>query len=1289
MGRQRQRNRRNRNRATPSRKRIGGGSLEASSEIATQADEGGSSAASAENSDSLVVANDKGYSTLEEAFAAAEPDNDGVIKYEINGKAEVTSSGWVQVLKTGLTNAKKVEFVGNADNAEICITQGVAILADRGNDVDVSFEGLKLTKLNPVWAQDYGHGTNYFTTWLSNTDAANNTVTYTNCEFPNGVCNNQYGKTIFNECTFSNATAGLYNLWVYGGEVQIEGGSFTGVRGVKAYTEGTKPSISLNINGASFTGLTEKAAVVVSKAANVSFKNVNVSECEKGILQDDLSANKATIEPNGTAISGEFGVTADAHDFNITAGTFTGEVPSDYMAPGYELSKNESGSYSATKTKVAQVGENQFTDLQQAIESANDGDTVTLLGDTDLADTAFVQDKAITLDLGGHRLFNTNDIWDKSPNSWSLLSVRGNGSLTIDGNGTLQAKENDCYAVDVQDGATCTLNSGTFVGNIHAVYVQQGKAIVNGGSYSIQQTYPTAGKEYEFVLNCYDANRKAGTASIEVNGGTFSKFNPSNCYAEGAGTDFVSAGKAVKDNGNETYTVVDAVAQVAADGDSAYYASLNEAVSSCQDGAIVKLLADADITNGGYLTIDKAMTLNLNGFKIKAANNTKGYVVVKSNGDLTLIDSSEAKTGELYSESTYSNGANNAPLVSVYGGSFTMKSGTIDAASRISDPANNGNFAVGFYYYNSSAPRITIEGGHIKAGWYCLAGSGHSDYNGENATSNISVVGGVLESVADYAIYLPQKGVTTISDGVVYGAAGGVMLNRGILNVTGGTITSKGTGSTGNWGDGTGNASAAAINVNARYGDTSAVISGGKISAEKNALLLTTGSSHAATISASGGMFSSEVPSDYCAKGYECVPASVGGYIVAKTGSESKDDNNKTSGSVATDGVTVDADQQTQVAESAADAADSLKNGKSADDNKIGDFTVDTTGKTDEVAKVKEAAAQADSSVDVKLVVKADTNVVTNDKIEEIAQASDAAVVPFTLSVDMVTEVTSSDGSVSSVTVPVTETADPITVTIKVDPDSIQGKKVVVARVHNGVVTTITPLSVNEETGEIVFQTDRFSDYAVLTTDTQATVDLSDYTNTDGSRKSVDGVKFGYGSDYAFAGWYKDSGFKTPYTASDNNGTAYPKFVQVSDLIEYMGGSLRMDGPAASVSTSLRFGYMTSVPSGAKYVKSYWTWNDGTTEQEPVNADNRILFANGKAVANLVVEDLPKEYYSVAFFVTEHLQYTTVDGTSVAVAEPTPNSHSVFSVAEAITSYDGASPEELEYANEILDERNK
>ncbi len=173
---------------------------------------------------------------------------------------------------------------------------------------------------------------------------------------------------------------------------------------------------------------------------------------------------------------------------------------------------------------------------------------------------AIVADKNATLNMNGKTIANVSDVWDAEPNSWSLVSARAGATLTIDGNGTFKAKENDCYAVDVQDGGKVVIKNGTFIGNIHAVYVHTGEAVIEGGFFSVQQKYPDAAKADEFVLNCYDANRANGTAKIVVKGGTFVNFNPADCQAEGAHTNFVAEGyevvSATQSNGDVWYTVV-------------------------------------------------------------------------------------------------------------------------------------------------------------------------------------------------------------------------------------------------------------------------------------------------------------------------------------------------------------------------------------------------------------------------------------------------------------------------------------------------------------------------------------------------------------------------------------------------------------------------------------------------------------------------------------------------------------------------------------------------------------
>ncbi len=159
-----------------------------------------------------------------------------------------------------------------------------------------------------------------------------------------------------------------------------------------------------------------------------------------------------------------------------------------------------------------------------------------------LVEAPIVVTREVVLDMNGKTLSNEVDIWDEGANAWAIISVREGGVLTVEGNGKIQTKENDCYAIDVMDGGHLVVNDGEFVGNISAVYVYEGSAQINGGTYSIQQKSEVQGKPNEFVLNLEDAHRKEDTASIVVTGGTFVEFNPQNCKAEGDNTNFVKDG---------------------------------------------------------------------------------------------------------------------------------------------------------------------------------------------------------------------------------------------------------------------------------------------------------------------------------------------------------------------------------------------------------------------------------------------------------------------------------------------------------------------------------------------------------------------------------------------------------------------------------------------------------------------------------------------------------------------------------------------------------------------------
>ena len=316
------------------------------------------------------------------------------------------------------------------------------------------------------------------------------------------------------------------------------------------------------------------------------------------------------------------------------------------------------------------------------------------------------------------------------------------------------------------------------------------------------------------------------------------------------------------------------VAQNVAKTGTKEYATLQQAADAALTaGQTVTLINDVDLTTGSNLEVHKWLNivLDMNGHSIKGANADHKNICVS--GKLTLKDSKENSTGKIYAETPYQYGVYDKPLVEVINdGQFVMESGHINSV-----PAGNHQFVIGAYYNC----KVIINGGTIESGWYAINGS-----NDEDQSTTITINGGTLVSTSSYAISHPLFGTLTINSGaVVYGAGGAIDMKRGNLVVYGGIMTSKGKGNTGNWGEGTGDPDKAALNFCKPYGNVTATIKGGTITAEGDAVLIDAKPTEGKTVALAieGGTYSSDV-SKYCSPGFTATPNADGTYRVAYFG---------------------------------------------------------------------------------------------------------------------------------------------------------------------------------------------------------------------------------------------------------------------------------------------------------------------------------------------------------------------------------------------------------------------
>lgn len=569
---------------------------------------------------------------------------------------------------------------------------------------------------------------------------------------------------------------------------------------------------------------------------------------------------------------------------------------------------------------VAKIGDMPYATLQGAIDAASDNATIVLQDDVVL-DTCITISKTITLDLAGNKISNTEAVWDNEDKIWSLVRVEGNGNLTLTGDGTLRALENDCYAVDIVDGGQCTIENGTYVGNIHAVYVFNGSLIVNGGTFSVQQKYSTERPD-EYVLNCYDANYKNKSASITVTGGTFANFDPSNCYAEGEGTNFCADGYVSVQNGDQ-YTVMPieevAVAQI---GDE-HYLTLAEAISDAQDGATIVLLRNTTENIG--ISANQDITLDLNG---KTLTETDVMIV---EGNLTIMDSTAPAAPQVssdYEAVNYDAGAivnikNESPwgnchtIVVQNGGQVTLLSGKIKSTGNCGIYVNGNLNPEGSDNTADIPSKLTVAGGYIEALEFgaavagrgaqldisdgvivaennaAVAGNGTNSQNAYYGGTKIDISGGTVishitsDGYIACGIYHPQRGELNISGGTIYADGGvGLLMRGGTATISNGVIAATGMAS-GKVGDSKVIANCYAVQLDGAsnyydYENTKIEIIGGMISSDRVVENLNVLDADAGRLQVAGGYFTND-PSDYLAGNYYAVASDKDGYAYMVT----------------------------------------------------------------------------------------------------------------------------------------------------------------------------------------------------------------------------------------------------------------------------------------------------------------------------------------------------------------------------------------------------------------------
>ena len=335
------------------------------------------------------------------------------------------------------------------------------------------------------------------------------------------------------------------------------------------------------------------------------------------------------------------------------------------------------------EANVAQIGETGYATLQEAVNAAKSGETVTLL--TDIAEDVTI-DKNITLDLGGKTLTNTNAGVSTLTVTESAVVTAKNGSI-VGGTGRytievakgsnanltltdITAKAGNTGSSMIDNWGTLTITSGTYTGGLNVVKNEEDATLkISGGVFTLEEAKgtftavvlnwgsleitdgtfiqsATTGQSYyapQVIHTDRDSNGTKEPSTIIACGVFKNLWNKSQCWtirestlAAGATkvfggtfnkelqTSYIANGSYLTKNSDGTYGIAkgECEAMIGKVG----YPTLEEALGAVTAGGTVKLVRNVTVEE--RLVIAKRMTLDLGGYTL-----TSTYAMGSATGE--------------------------------------------------------------------------------------------------------------------------------------------------------------------------------------------------------------------------------------------------------------------------------------------------------------------------------------------------------------------------------------------------------------------------------------------------------------------------------------------------------------------------------------------------------------------------------------------------------------------------------------------------------------------------------
>jgi len=595
----------------------------------------------------------------------------------------------------------------------------------------------------------------------------------------------------------STISGGNYTVTLIDTNTGAIGGNSGGVPANLKITGGT-----LNCTNGPLFGWYTNWTVTIS-GGDITCKwliNVNGGSCVENItLKDGANVTCTDCVATDGGAGSRIHIQMDGGELNTAGGWVTGVPFAATFTAQVTGGTYNGAAWVANEQGVVVNGTTYYTDLQTAINEANDGDTLTIVGGITITETININ-KSLTINGGTAQqpilVFHANYDTSKVNGAYDTFRIAADKSVTFAGYITYAGCGIQVDSGSTEAGTTVTFKDGVVFDNGTRSHVLTNTATAGNVTVNVQDNAHLIGA-YAIAFD-HNTSKIAGNKYVNVTGGTITAnhavvFNTDSIV----GHLYVENGTFVVNNSMAYFTTQSAGNTVVIE--NADVTSKSQLIYVSNPDGVAGGTVTATINDGTFVTSGTGSLFNSAGCGGSGAN-INVFTVNIYGGSFT--NTSESGSYNMF----YATDANGGLKVNIYGGTITAAGAGTHTFARnwADDMVINvyGGKISGFTYFVAGARRTTnvlidsykdkdgnvlatpeISATYVFYGKYDYTASGNSA--GDNIFMNVTVNAGTI--TATESVFYTDNSTRVATN--TYTVNGGTFNGKNLLNMVSGTTT--------------------------------------------------------------------------------------------------------------------------------------------------------------------------------------------------------------------------------------------------------------------------------------------------------------------------------------------------------------------------------------------------------------------------------------------------------------------------------------------------------------------